>query len=225
MPDGPHFLYEPFFVDDRDSAWRQNTDPFVFGERFHYTGCLQHTRLGPTQLRFLAPGSLVLFGSCREKSRFVVDTVFVVRNHVDHGARDWEEALDGKVSGVYRKVTLEPWYRGSVPEGQSHRMYFGATPEEPVAGMFSFFPCSPYDQGERGFARPEIHIPGFITRHLTQGKKIARDLSLTEMGELWKQVVGQVESQGLALGTHAELPPKRGGGGARVQDPDSVSRC
>ena len=63
-----------------------------FGERFHYTGCLQHTRLGPTQLRSLAPGSLVLFGSCRGKSRFAVDTVFVVSDHVDHSARD---SIDG----------------------------------------------------------------------------------------------------------------------------------
>lgn len=225
VADGPHFLYEPYFVDHRDGAWRQNTDPFVFGERFHYTGCLQHTRLGPTQLRFLAPGSLVLFGSCREKSRFVADTVFVVSQHVDHAAGDWEEVLDGKVAGVYWKVTLEPWYRGSVPAGQSHRLYFGATPEEPVAGMFSFFPCGPYDHGERGFARPEIHIPGFITRHLTQGKKIARDLSLAEVGELWEQVVRQVESQGLSLGTYAELPPEGGEGGRRVEDPDSVARC
>lgn len=225
VADGPHFLYEPYFVDHRDGAWRQNTDPFVFGEPFQYTGCLQHTRLGPTQLRFLAPGSLILFGSCREKSRFAVDTVLVVSNYVDHSARDWEEALDGKVSGVYRKVTLEPWYSGSVPEGQSHRLYLGATPEEPVAGMFSFFPCRPYEASDLGFARPEIHIPGFITRHLTQGKKIARDLSLAEMGELWEQVVGQVEAQGLALGTYAELPPESGEGGGRVEDRDSVARC
>ena len=55
-------------MEHRDGVWRQNTDPFVFGERFHYTGCLRHTRRGPTQLRYLAPGSLVLFGSCRDKS-------------------------------------------------------------------------------------------------------------------------------------------------------------
>ena len=42
---------------------------------------------------------------------------------------------------------------------------------------------------------------------------------------LWEQVVEQVESQGLALGTHAELPPERGEGGERVQDPDFVARC
>lgn len=209
VPDGPHYLYEPFFAEHRDGAWRQNTDPFVFGERFHYTGCLQHTRRGPTQLRFLSPGSLVLFGSCRDKSRFVVDTVFVVREFVDHSARDWEQKLDGRVSATYRNVTLEPWYRGSPPEEQSHRLYFGATSEHPLDEMFSFFPCQPYEENGRGFARPEVHIPGFITRHLMQGKKVARDLSLAEIGELWEQVARQVEAQGLALGTSAELPPLR----------------
>jgi hypothetical protein len=224
VPDGPHFLYEPFFVEHHDGAWRQNTDPFVFGERFHYTGCLQHTRRGPTQLRFLAQGSLVLFGSCREKSRFVVDTVFVVGDFIDHAARDWSEVLDGRVSSTYRKVTLEPWYGGSPPEGQSHRLYFGATPADRVGGMFSFFPCKAYEANGRGFARPEVHIPGLITPHLTQGKKIARDLSLTELGDLWEQVVRQVEEQGLSLGTYAELPSQHEEGGG-VEDPAPVGRC
>jgi hypothetical protein len=53
----------------------QNTDPFVFGDQFHYTGCLQHTKRGATQLRYLDRGSVILFGSCREKRDFVVDTV------------------------------------------------------------------------------------------------------------------------------------------------------
>ena len=91
--------------------------------------------------------------------------------------------------------------------------------------MFSFFPCLPYDENGRGFARPEIQIPGFITRHLTQGKKMARDLSLAELRELWEQVVRQVQSQGLSLGTYAELPPEREEGGSRVEDPGSVGRC
>jgi len=38
--------------------------------------------------------------------------------------------------------------------------------------------------------------PGFVTRHLTQGKKMARDLSLVEMSDLWHQVVRQVEDKG-----------------------------
>jgi hypothetical protein len=94
VSDGPLYLYERFFMDHGNDAWRQNTDPFVFGEQFHYTGCLQHTRRGPTQLRFLAPGSRVLFGSCREKSHFAVDTVFVAGEYVDHSALDCQYRLE-----------------------------------------------------------------------------------------------------------------------------------
>lgn len=106
-------------------------------------------------------------------------------------------------------VTLEPWYRASLPDGQSHRLYFGATPEEPIGEMFSFFPCQHYAKNCRGFARPEVCILDFVTPQLTQGKKIARDLSLGELGALWRTVVSQVEAQGFSLGTHAELPRAR----------------
>jgi hypothetical protein len=207
-PDKPHYLYDPFFVDHKDGAWRQNTDPWVCGDRFQYTGCLQHTRLGPTQLRFLDHGSVILFGSCIAKSRFVIDTVFVVDDWLHHRETDWEETTAGRVSETYRKVTMEQWYANPLPEGWSHRLYFGATPEKPVDDMFSFFPCLDYDDGE-GFARPTIDISGRITPHLTQGKKITRDLSVAEVRGLWEAVVHQVEDQGLSLGVHADEPRLR----------------
>src|SRR5271155_3844387 len=58
-------------------------------------------------------------------------------------------------------------------------------------------------------ACPTISIPGRITSHLKQGKKMARDLTLAELRALWQDVVGQVEHQGLALGVHAETPRLR----------------
>lgn len=207
-PAMPHFLYDPYFVRHRDEQWRQNTDPFVFGDRFHYTGCLQHTRRGPTQLRYLAPGSVILFGSCQERSRFVIDTVFIVADSIDHTAADYREQLGG-VDPTYWAVTIEPWYRGQVPADQSHRVYYGATADGPIHDMFSFFPCRPLADGSEAFARPTIRLPGYITPHLTQGKKIARDLSLSELGELWHAVADQVEEQGCALGVHAQMPPER----------------
>jgi hypothetical protein len=217
LADGPRFLYEPYFIDHPDDAGRQNTDPFVFGEGFHYTGCLQHTRRGPTQLRYLAPGSIVLFGSCRARSRFVLDTLLVVAGHVDHSAADARRVLDGRISATYRAVTIDPWYSGEIPEGQSHRLYFGATPQRCVGTTFSFFPCQPHGEGGRGFARPEVRIPGRITPHLTQGKKIARDLTLATLDDLWRDVVRQVEEQELALGVYAELPRKRDASGEEAE--------
>lgn len=152
-------------------------------------------------------------------------TAFVVGTFIEHSASDWEQKVEGRISATYRKVTLEPWYRGRVPEGQSHRLYFGAAADDPVAGMFSFFPCQPYDEDGHGFARPEVRIPGYITPHLTQGRKMARDLSLAETRELWEEVRRQVEVQGLSLGTYAELPAQRNEEEGRVEDPTAVGRC
>jgi len=208
VADGPNYIYEPFFVRHRDGV-RQNTDPFVFGERFHYTGCRQHRNGHATQLRNLAPGSLVLFGSCLQKSRFVIDTVFVVSGqHIDHTSRDYRQTLQPAVSDTYWTVTVEPWYAGERPPTESYRLYFGATVRRPIHGMYSFFPCQPYKADGGGFARPEIGIPGFITPHLTQGAKIARDLDMNKLRELWETVAGQVQRQGLMLGVFADLPPQ-----------------
>lgn len=225
LPDGPGFLYEPYYVERSDGLWRQNTDPFVFGERFHYTGCMQHTSRGPTQLRYLAPGSLILFGSCRQKSRFVVDTLFVVADHIDHTADDRSSQLE-QISATYRAVTIEPWYSApKVPHEQSHRLYFGATPDQPMDGMFSFFPCKPLEDRNRGFARPDLQIPCYVTPNLYQGRKVAKDLEPPKLRDLWRDVVRQVEAQGLVLGVRAELPPERTEAEARGKDPPSRERC
>jgi|SRR5581483_7684056 len=224
IPDGPRFLYEPFFSRRREPGWRQNTDPFVFGSEFHYTGCLQHTQRGETQLRHLAPGSVILFGSCRQRRRFVIDTVFVVsERHLDHTAASYRQTLKPAVSDVYWAVTGDPWYSAEVNPEQSHRLYFAANYEHPIGGMFSFFPCLPHGAYRSGFARPEITIPGFITSHLFQGKKITRDLNLRELHELWSSVAEQVQQQRLKLGVFAQLPAEQADGQEAPRT--SAGRC
>jgi hypothetical protein len=213
----PHFLYEPFFVPPATTEWRQNTDPFVFGDCFLYTGCMQHTKRGATQVRHLSRGSIVLFGSHRGESGFVLDTAFVVDRHIDHDRSDHEVVLGTDVSDTYRTVTIEPWYRGGVPQAQSHRLYFGATVERPVGRMYSFFPCQPYDDAQAGFARPTIRLPG-VNARLRQGKKITRGLDLAELERLWSEIVGQVRGAGLALGVRAELPARSTGIGEMAGD-------
>ena len=85
-PDGPRWIHRPYYV--RPTSYPgdlQNTDPFVFGDRFLYTLCRQtkpisgHAR--PTFLRDLAPGSLILFGSLKGGD-FVLDTALVVAEGV-----------------------------------------------------------------------------------------------------------------------------------------------
>ena len=206
LPDGPRWVYQPYYVPTAAHRGLQNTDPFVFGERFYYTGCMQHTKKGSTQLRNLAQGSVILFGSCLHKSHFVVDTVFVVADQIDHSKRDFRDRLHGRVSETFEKVTLAPWYGNMDKRDKSHRLYFGATFESPIEGMFSFFPCLPYKEHPRGFARPIIRIPGVISGAMCQGFKKNVQASASEVGALWEDVRRQIMDQGLRLGIEAALP-------------------
>ena len=173
LAEGPRFLHDPFMSNDVVGGWKQNTDPFVFGEQFHYTGCLQHTKSGPTQLRFLAQGSVILFGSCLARRKFVLDTVFVVAKYVDHHRADFTGlAPRNRVSATYFDATIIPWYSGEVPESQSHRLYFGATFDQPFEGMFSFFPGAAVNDRSTGFVRPTIDIREVVTPTQVQGKRL-----------------------------------------------------
>jgi hypothetical protein len=221
VPDGPDWIHQPFWLPPGSYRGLHNTDPFVFGDRFLYTGCLQHTKCGPTQLRHLARGSVILFGSKRPmRPEFTLDTVFVVSDFVDHSRRDYRRKLAGVVSETYVAVTLGPWYgdddgcavheteSGCVTREteRSYRLYLGATLENPVDGMFSFIPCVDADRIARGFARPAINIPGVITPSMTQNKRLNPRHNVAEIYPLWAEVVKQVIDQELALGVQVELP-------------------
>jgi hypothetical protein len=214
---GPRYIYEPFYFSPQSYGGLQNTDPFVFGERFHYTGCQQRTSRGPTQLRYLQRGSVILFGSCERKSRFVLDTVFVVERWMDHRRDDYHWILNEAIPEEYFCVTILPWYRQSDRESascthanahESWRLYFGASYDNPVEGMFSFFPCLPFELATHGFARPVITLPGAITDNLYQGKRINPQTRVEDVKAMWDQVVAQVQEQGLALGIYAAMPPR-----------------
>ena len=236
LPNGPRYVYRPFYRQPAGYSGQQlqNTDPFVFGERFLYTGCKQYAAGRPTGLRFMERGSVVLFGSSIGGA-FCVDTVFVVSGWIDHDRSTVREVLRGAISPTYAAVTISPWYRedfsGHGPRpaaqtrpgcrepvaaasmtgcgaGDSFRLYFGATWEEPVDGMFSFFPCLPLANALNGFGRPEIAIAGSIADNLTQGQKFTDLMNTAQAKRLWDEVVRQVRAAGLSLGVHAPLPPR-----------------
>jgi len=101
----------------------------------------------------------VLFGS-QVSRKFVIDTVFVVDRWEDHSRENFP-SFESKVSNTFMDVTLKPWHWGRAEESHcrgedtsSLRLYWGATYESPVDGMFSFFPASPTEETPNGFARP-----------------------------------------------------------------------
>lgn len=222
LPGKPQRIWRPYYEQKADYAGLQNTDPFVFGG-FYYTGCKQRTQKRPTQLRYLERGSVLLFGSS-VGGKFALDTVFVVRDWIDHDLATYRRRLAGQVPGAYWDVTLHPRYQRAGYGGRAGmqscakppscnapesdwRLYFGATYDHPVTGMFSFFPCLPAHSESAGFARPIIELPGIINHECARANRLNKQKNLPDVVRLWQQVAAQVQSQGLALGIDAEVPP------------------
>jgi hypothetical protein len=197
----PHWLHTPF-RELRD-GWAQNTDPFVFGDRFRYSICQQHRGAGrPTQLAKLLRGSVVLFGSGL-RDEFRLDTVFVVAGIATRHSRQAPPQIDRH----YEEVVMKPYYHGH-PDDRVHALYDGAAPQERMGEMFSFFPCRTFAEAPHGFARPTISMPQITATH-KQSYRLTRCSNVDAITDLWREVVRQVEAQGCRLGVRAALPPLR----------------
>ena len=215
----PEYIYHPLYIQktNKDYSRLQDTDPFVFGNMFLYSICQQYrkdkktNRYKPTLLRNLEKGSLILFGSCVNK-KFVIDTVFVVKDYVDHNKDNYvekiKEKLPEEVWEVYKEVTLSPIYQFKKTKDREYRLYIGATFKDKYEGMFSFFPCKPFKECAEGFKRPEIKINDIINPKLSQGFKKSCKNDLEKIKKIWDEVVKQVLKNGLKLGISAELPEK-----------------
>jgi hypothetical protein len=204
----PRYLHEPFLEPRSEFADLQNTDPFVFGDQFLYTGCQQwrgKPHGNPVQLRYLLPGSVILFGSCAG-NRFLLDTVFVVRDFIDHDKRNYLDVLRGSVPDAYWTVTLGPWY-ASADHGRSFRLYRGASLADTVNGMFSFFPCRRADgPPTHGFARPDLSDLWWVNPRLRQGWRATQLVDLARAADVWHAVRQAVLDQRCELGVHVPIP-------------------
>jgi hypothetical protein len=176
----------------------QNTDPFVFGERFLYTYCKQDRNRG---LRELAPGSVVLFGS-KLGGGFVLDTVFVVGESLEHLIDTNRRTVRAATSQLFEEMTMGPMYGwGEAPHPR--RLYLGATHEQPLNGRFSFVPCVPAGNG--GFARPSIDISGWTKPNLAMGARM-KSADDQQLQQIWEDVAGHVVERGLSLGVRIDEP-------------------
>lgn len=189
----------------RACKMHQNTDPFVFGDRFVYTICQQEYK---NCLRDLDPGSIIAFGS-RVDGHFGLDTLFVVgdiRVELDLERETWREVLD---SEVYKNITIWPLtgkngrckpkkYKATVYGGV---MFGNRTQSNP---MFSFIPCSlgPFPRPTLG----SLMNKGLITDTLTQGIKRTRLSSVEESIKIWEMVYSDVKAAGLRIATRVVMP-------------------
>ena len=204
----PRYLWRPFYVPRDDYRGLHNTDPFIFGERFLYSNCKQRQIRG---LSHLSRGSVVAFGSGRKiggERRWVLDTVLVVAESMVYASGEVSRALADAAPEAFLTVTGGPIMAG---EDGLFTLYAGATPDQPVDGMFSFFPAM-LSRGPAGFPRPVIDLPGeyFNPRSWQAQKGLRRECKGEELGSLWRSLVAQVRGAGLLLGTRAALPGRRG---------------
>ena len=203
----PRYLWHPYYIPRDNYQWLHNTDPFIFGKRFLYSNCKQ---VSVSSLAHLGRGSVIAFGSGRKiggNRKWVLDTVLVVADSLSYSAPEARRVLADAAPEAFLTVTGGPLVDN---EQASFRLYRGATPEDPVEGMFSFFPAMPA-QGDAGFPRPLIDLPGeyFNPRSWQAQKGVRQQRTSEDLLGLWKSLVGQVRRAGLLLGTHSALPEQR----------------
>ena len=210
----PRYLWQPYYVPRDDYGGLHNTDPFIFGDCFLYSNCRQGANPG---LKRLGRGSVIAFGSCKKgvggEWRWWIDTVFVVAKSDLYPVSAAYRVLKDRRSDVFGIVTGGPLsdnHEASCATDERFRLYRGATADDPVGGMFSFFPARPAGGGA-GFPRPVIDLPReyFNPRVCMAPKGVSCGRCRDELHSIWTDLVAQVRQAGLVLGTHAEVPPRR----------------
>ena len=171
----------------------QNTDPFVFGSCFKYFVCQQYrpSTMRPTKLARLDKGSIVIFGSKGHQgstSFFQIDTVFVVADYLEYNTRDADALIDERVPASYREIVYKMAFPEPTQQSLKLRLYFGATIENPIHGMYSFVPAKPYSGERIGFSRVRIHGKSYITNNLSQGFKTTEVNSVAEGNRIWNEL-------------------------------------
>lgn len=218
--DLPRVLHTPYWTRPRGSQPRQNTDPWVFGDRMLYSNCKQvsGTPRRPTGMQSLSSGSVVCFGSTR-RDQFWVDTVFVVAA-AEPWVPDQTAGLDlDEAFLVCVAQPLSTWAETNTGcasprigcaagSGLEFTLYRGATLEEPVHGMYSFVPARPVDHPTPRFARPVVRVPERINPASRQSPRGARRLLPIEtVRQAWTSLRDQVLTYDFVLATSLVTPP------------------
>ena len=206
----PRYLWRPYYISKDSYKGLHNTDPFIFGERFLYSNCRQPRGSKASGLAHLGRGSVIAFGSGMKigsERKWVLDTVFVVADSRAYTASEARRALADMAPEAFLTVTGGPLEDN---EEAFFRIYVGATRDEPVDGMYSFFPAMlAYDNV--GFPRPLITLPCkyFNPKSWQAPKGLGHECTGEEIRGLWNSLVSEIYRNRLVLGIHAKLPEAR----------------
>ncbi len=211
----PVIVHAPFRPTSRPAGSVQNTDPMVFGDSFVYSNCLQAAfRI----LRFLSPGSMVLFGRHARtggRASFGLDTCLVIHRPPTMAPvlADGGWGADLLTDVVLGPLRSEGWAGGDLT------VYFGQRRSPVSPDPFSYFPARLMRDSPPLFARPELcpagALHGVISPEKPQGIKVTANLTITDRDAVWAEVAEQVTRQGCGLGYHVPPPPVLGPNAAR----------
>ncbi len=222
----PRVLHRPYWVEPATRRFRQNTDPWVWGDRMLYSNCKQTSTIGPERrpnsMQRLTRGSVVCFGSTID-GEFCLDTVLVVGS-----AEPWApaEAADLDVDAAFKVCTGGSIMTVRRDAEQRLTLYRGATVADPVEGMFSFVPARRADAADPRFARPPVRLPGRInpaSRQSTRGSR--RPLPVDVLRDCWEAVRHQTVAAGLLLAVWLQTPDRQGSGSDVALPETARQRC
>jgi hypothetical protein len=201
QPSLPHAVHKALF--STRGIGRHNTDPFVFGEHFYYTNCKQkQTGIGKKLLN-LPSLSIILFGSEKNKTDFVIDTLFVVDKSETFVSYKTHPTIYPK---ILREATLDlngglsNWH--NLYKGKMYDFIKHYTSEEPYT--FCFFPCK-VDCDIKGFERPIIDWKKFGLQK-PGAYTVLKEINITSETNIWNNIVNEIIRQGFSLGIMLEMP-------------------
>ena len=235
----PHYIHEPiaqkrlqFDADNEEQLYKlygsafendgtvfydasmgyQNTDPYVFGDYFSYSCCKQNRNGKPVKLQRLLPGDVIIYYST-EKNSFMIDTVFVVGEVVGRYKRNYYDEIKPYITEMYNQTVILPALYGSglnIDNKAEFTLYHSATYNNPVNGMFSYFPCRLSSEGfAKGFPRFEL-CNGKLTDDIQikqkQGFGILETKGQNHIKDIWMILTEQITQSGFLLGIQADEP-------------------
>lgn len=194
-PDLPSAIHFPLI--STRGVGRHNTDPFVFGTHFYYTNCKQKQNGKGKKMLALTSNSIIIFGSEKDKSRFLIDTVFVVNK-----SETFKDYLKHKhlYPQTLRKATLDlsgglqPWntlYQGKMFDHSKSL-------EENMDATFCFVPCL-LERQSILFEKPEIDITKFKLQKPGAGT-VLHVVDYKSEQLFWNELVNEITEQGFHLG-------------------------
>ena len=199
-PNFPNSIHFPIMSKPPKSG--QNTDPYVFGEHFHYSNCRQEPRL-----RNLANNSIILFGTeyyngvNKNNPHFALDTVFIIGKSINASKYNKKN-----YSNLFHRVTIEKLkdYKNSSYCLYSGKMYHDI--KDSNNEIFSFFPCKLSNSSP--FERVRIYGNDLNYLNLVVGNGQTASIRKQNINvqDEWQRIVNIVLKQEFCLGIFAEEP-------------------